>query len=124
MRRVALAVVLSLVAVAAAGDPAWPGDPAGAPSAEQLAAAWEAKLAEAQARIAQARDQVEARERALTRARHRKYPRGDAFEELVKAADDARAELADAEADLPALLEQARAAGVEPGVLRRFDSEE
>jgi chromosome segregation ATPase len=129
MRRLAFAFALALAlplaaALGAAGDPASASEAAGAPSAEAILAGWEAKLAEAHARIAQAREQVEARERAVTRARHRKHPRGDAFDELLKAADEARAELSDAEADLPALLEQARAAGVEPGVLRRFEPED
>jgi hypothetical protein len=127
MRRLALALALALpfaAALAAAADPAKPGEAAAAPSAEAVAAEWEAKLGEAQARIVKAREQVAARERAVTRARHRKHPRGDAFDALVKAAEDARAELADAEAELPALLEQARVAGVEPGLLRRFEPEE
>jgi chromosome segregation ATPase len=106
-----------------AADPAEPGRPA-APSAEQVAAEWEARLGAAQARIVAAREQVAAKESALTRARHRKHPRGDAFDALVEAADAARTELAEAEAELPELLEQARAAGVDPGVLRRFEPED
>jgi hypothetical protein len=126
MRRIALGIVLALsftAAFAATGDPAKPNEDSGAAS-EQVTAAWEVRLSEAQARITTARERAESSERALTRARHRKHPRGEALDELVAAAGDARKELAAAEAELPALVEQARAAGVEPGVLRRFEADE
>jgi chromosome segregation ATPase len=126
MRRIGLGTVLALslaAAFAAAGDPAKPDEGSGAPS-EQLTAAWEARLSEAQARITTARERAESSERALTRARHRKYPRGEALDQLVASAEDARRELAAAEEELPALLEQAHAEGVEPGVLRRFEADE
>jgi chromosome segregation ATPase len=126
VRRIGLGVVLALsfaAAFAAGGDPAKPNEDTGAAS-EQVTAAWEARLSEAQARITTARERAESSERALTRARHRKYPRGESLDRLVAAADDARADLAAAEAELPALVEQARAAGVEPGVLRRFEADE
>lgn len=120
MRRtlLGLALVLSFAAAwPAAGDPAEPREDA----SEPVAAAWEARLAEAQAKLTTARERVATSERALTRARHRRYPRGEAFDDLVAAAADARKTLADAEAELPELLEQARSAGVEPGALRRFE---
>jgi hypothetical protein len=126
MRRIALAIFIALTCVAAfaaAGDPAKPDEGASV-SSEQVAAAWEARLDEAQGRITTARERVATSEQALTRARHRKYPRGEAFDDLVAAAQDARAALTAAEAELPELLDQARAAGVEPGVLRRFEADE
>lgn len=122
--RLGLLVALSFAAAfAAAGDPAKPNEAAG-PSSELVAAAWEARLAEAQARLTTARAQAESSERALGRARHRRYPRGEALDALVVAAEDARTDLAAAEAELPALLEQARRAGVEPGVLQRFEADD
>ena len=121
--RLGLLVALSFAAAfAAAGDPAKPNEAAGL-SSEQVAA-WEARLAEAQARLTTARAQAESSERALGRARHRRYPRGEALDALVAAAEDARADVAAAEAELPALLEQARRAGVEPGVLQRFEADD
>lgn len=126
MKRAALALFFALsfaAAFAAAGDPAEPRGEAAA-SNQEIAAAWEARLAEAQARIAKSRERVETSEQALTRARHRKYPRGEALDALVTTAEDARSALAAAQAELPELLEQAHAAGVEPGVLRRFEADE
>jgi chromosome segregation ATPase len=126
MRRIGFTLLVALwfaAGFAAAGDPAKPNEGAGAPS-EAVAAAWEERLAEAQARITKARAQLETRERAVTRARHRKYPRGAALDDLAAAAEGARAELAAAQAELPELLEQARSAGVEPGLLRRFEADE
>jgi chromosome segregation ATPase len=123
MRRIGLALLVALplaAAFAAAGDPAKPNEGAGV-SSEEVAAAWEARLSEAQARLTTARERVATSERALTRARHRNYPRGEALDELVASAEEARKELAAAEEEFPELLEQARAAGVEPGVLRRFE---
>jgi Spy/CpxP family protein refolding chaperone len=126
LKRSGLALVVALcfaAAFAATADPAKP-DAAPGPSNEKAAAAWQERLAEAQARITKARDGVANSERALTRARHRKYPRGEALDDLVAAAEQARTELAAAEAELPELVEQARAAGVEPGVLRRFEADD
>lgn len=126
MRRIGPGIVLALsfaAAFAAAGDPAKP-NPEAVAASEEVAAAWEARLDEAQARITTARERVATSERALTRARHRKYPRGEALDGLAEAAEQARTALADAEAELPELLDQARAAGVEPGVLRRFEADE
>jgi hypothetical protein len=118
----ALALAASLAgASAAAADPAKPGDdPANVPALPT----WEQRLEEAQTRLELARARAAETEQAVKRARHRRYPRGEAFDDLVRAAEDAQKQLRSAEAELPELLEQARRAGVEPGVLRRFEPSE
>ena len=117
MSRAGLALAL-LAAVAAAADPAKPSDEA---TAQVVSAAWETRLTEAHAKLEQARTRAASSEQAVTRARHRRYPRGDAFDDLQAAAEADRKALTAAEAELPELLEQARQAGVESGVLRRFE---
>jgi hypothetical protein len=115
----ALALATSLAgAFAAAADPAKPSEE------EASTPTWEQRLEEAHTRLELARLHAAESERAVTRARHRRYPRGAGFDDLVAAAEDARKQLRSAEAELPELLEQARRAGVEPGVLRRFEPEE
>ena len=126
MRRAGLAFALALplfAASAAPADPAKPGQAAPVAS-EVIAAGWEARLADAEAKLAAARSRAARSEQTLTHARHRKYPRGEALDALIADAEEAREALAAAEAEVPALLEQARRAGVEPGVLRRFEPED
>ena len=53
--------------------------------------------------------------------RQRKYPRGVRKEKLVQEVADAEVALAEAEAAWQALLEDARRAGVPPGVLRDYE---
>ncbi len=124
MRRplLALALAASLAGgSAAAADPAKPSEEdASAPATPT----WEQRLEEAQTQLETARTRVAESESAVTRARHRRYPRGKEFDDLVATAENARKQLRAAEAELPALLEEARRAGVEPGVLRRFEPEE
>jgi hypothetical protein len=124
VRRPLLALALAGSLLGGFGAAADPAKPRGESGAEETAAVWETRLTDAQARLEQARGHAAASEQALARARHRRYPRGAAFDQLVADADDARKKLRAAEAELPELLEQARQAGVEPGVLRRFEPEE
>jgi hypothetical protein len=113
----------SLLAFAASGEPAAPRQDAAA-EVGLSAAAWEARLAEAHAALGGLRERAAASQRALSEARHRRHPRGEALSALEAAAAQARTALAAAEAEFPELLEQARREGVEPGVLRRFETEE
>jgi chromosome segregation ATPase len=121
VRRAWLVLALGLAlpfAPAAADGPAKPNE-----ASELAGEAWEARLTEAEQRLASARERAATSESALSRARHRRHPRGEALDALVAAAADARRERAAAEAELPELLEQARRAGVAPGVLRRFEAD-
>jgi len=89
--------------------------------APEVVAGWVERLEEAQAKLAKTRTKLAADEAALSRARHRRYPRGDALDELEVAVRQGRRDLADAEAALPALLEEARRAGVPAGARMRFE---
>jgi hypothetical protein len=92
-------------------------------NAEARDAKWSARLEKAQVHRDQARLRVIASEAALSRARHRDYPRGEALAEIESEVEAARKELAAAERELPELLEEARLAGVSPDVLLRFEDE-
>jgi chromosome segregation ATPase len=104
--------------------PAPPARPAAPSEAESNDAAWAARLAEAKARLVAARGNVAESEAALSRARHRRQPRGEALDDLESALAEARDELAAASEELPELLEQARRDGVSPGVLREFEPDD
>jgi hypothetical protein len=92
--------------------------------AEARDAEWSTRLQDAQLRREDARRRVIAAEAELTKARHRKRPRGDALEALERAVEDSREALDAAEQELPVLLEQARLVGVSPAVLLRFDPDD
>lgn len=79
------------------------------------------RLAEALAARDHARTRVIAGEGALSTARHRHHPRGQALEKVEKDLADARKDLAAAEERLPELVEQARQAGVSPPALLPFE---
>jgi hypothetical protein len=103
------------------------GEPAKAGESEELSSvtedAWIDRIETAAAQLEKTRAQLRANEGALTRARHRRYPRGDALQTLETSVEVGRAALEAAEAELPELLEQARRAGVPPGTLLRFEPE-
>ncbi len=124
MRRAWLALLLAPwlfhAGVARAGKPVAP--PPSAPSAAAAQdEAWAARLTDALAQRDNARNRVIAGEAALSTARHRHHPRGEALEKIEKNLDDARQDLAAAEERFPELIEQARSAGVSPAVLRPFE---
>lgn len=88
-------------------------------SAEEIEE-WRQTLLEAQERVDRAQLDVAVAQQAFRKARQRKR-RGDERGELLATVQAAEQELEDAEADLPRLLEQARRAGVPPGVLGEFE---
>jgi len=116
-----LAFGLALVSLAHAEPPVAAAD---AQAVEARDAKWEGRLIEAQVRRDQAQQRVIASQAALNKARHREYPRGAALVGLRKELDEAKKELAAAEAELPELLDEARLAGVSPAVLQRFEAED
>jgi hypothetical protein len=91
---------------------------------------WQERLARAQQRIELARERADEAEAEYARARHDGYPRGEALSEIKERHHATQRELRMAEEALPRLVEQARRAGVPPGVLRDYrgdatdDSEE
>ena len=82
---------------------------------------WRTSLDEATDRLAKARESLEQAEYTWQDWRQRKYPRGARRAELLATLEAARVELAEAEKELPKLLEAARRAGVPPGVLRNYE---
>ena len=107
-------------------SPAQESPPAAASPAQPAARAaeeideWRQTLLEARERVDEAQVQVTVAQQAFRNARHRDR-RGGERAELRAAVGAAEQELAEAEAALPELLEQARRAGVPPGVLREFE---
>jgi hypothetical protein len=83
-------------------------------------AAWEAQLHNAKLRVEEAHQNYTAADYALTRARTRRYPRGDALEAMRSQTADLRREQAAAEADFSNVLEDARQSGVPAGVLMDY----
>jgi chromosome segregation ATPase len=84
-------------------------------------AAWRERLGEAHAAREDARHRVETAHDAYADWRQRKYPRGVRKEKLVQEVADAELALAEAQAAWEALQEDARRAGVPPGVLRDYE---
>jgi hypothetical protein len=81
---------------------------------------WREMLAQARERVEKAQEEVAAAQQAHRDARKRKR-RGAERGELLAAREAAERELALAEDALPDLVEQARRAGVPPGVLQEFE---
>jgi hypothetical protein len=81
---------------------------------------WRQTLLEAHQRLKSARERAAAAKHAQRDGRQRRR-RGAEKAELMAALEGAEQELAEAEAELPALLEKARQAGIPPGVLREFE---
>jgi len=81
---------------------------------------WRETLTQARERVEKAQEEVAAAQQAYRDARKRKR-RGAERAELLAAREAAERELAEAEDALPELVEQARRAGVPPGVLQEFE---
>ncbi len=111
-----------LAANAAPAEPPAPG--AAELSGEALDEAWSVRLSDARERRDTALLHLADAQQALSSARHRKRPRGSSLAALEADLARARSARAATEAELPELLEQARRAGVAPGVLRRFEPED
>lgn len=92
-----------------------------APASDTLTQAWRERISTAQQQVADAQLRAETARNTYQDWRQRKYPRGVRKEELVREVADADQAVRDAEASFAGLLEQARRAGVPPGVLRDFE---
>ena len=115
-----LAVFLPLPSQAQeAQPPASATAPGGGIDATQVEE-WRVTLLQAQERVVEARAEVEVAQRAFRDARRRNR-RGDARGARLAELQEAQSELAEAEARLPELVEQARRAGVPHAVLREFE---
>jgi hypothetical protein len=89
-------------------------------SAEEIEE-WRQTLFEARERVDKAQEDVAVTQQAFRKARQRNR-RGDERGELLATLQAAEQDLEEAEAALPLLLDQARRAGVPPGILREFES--
>lgn len=88
-------------------------------SAEEIEE-WRKTLLEARERVDEAQEDVAEAQLAFRKARQRNR-RGGERGDLLAAQQAAEQELADAEAELPVLVDEARREGVPPGVLREFE---
>lgn len=120
--RVCLALLVCTCAPPpSAAEPEEPGAAATGPSDNDARTQkWDERLAEARDRISRARLRAAKAEAAYARARHDGHPRGEALAEIEQEWNAAAEELQAARTALPELLEEARRAGVEPGVLRPY----
>lgn len=84
-------------------------------------AEWRAKFEEAYIALEEARHRTEAAHDAYADWRQRKIPRGVRKEQLVREVAEAETALAGTQAAWQGLQEEARHAGVPPGVLRDYE---
>jgi hypothetical protein len=121
-----LVLLAALVAPPVFAEPAAIDDAASdaATSEEDELASWVKRLDEARARLDAATRRLAQLEGAKGRGAHRRYPRGDAKEKYLEDLEAARKEHADAAQALPELMEEARRAGVPPGVIARYEESE
>lgn len=125
IRRGVVAAIGSVLLVSAA--PAWGQARSGAvaPDAGLEAAedwsTWIATLEESAQKLRSLRKIHAALEADVSRMRSRRYPRGEERERLLAAYERAQTQLEEAEANHPALLEQARQSGVPSGLLQDFE---
>jgi len=84
-------------------------------------AIWRTRLDEGRVALAEARHRFEAAHDAYADWRQRKYPRGVRKEQLVREVAEAETALAETQAAWQRLQEEARRAGVPPGVLRNYE---
>lgn len=113
--------VLCLLGAAIAGPAPLSAQPVADLDDEAAIAEWRAKLDEAHVALEEARHRSEAAHDAYADWRQRKIPRGVRKEQLVREVAEAEAALAGAQAAWQGLQEEARQAGVSPGVLRDYE---
>jgi len=120
---ISAAALAAVIAVGALGTFPATSEPAKiADSADELDE-WRARVRDARDRVRDARAELAAAEYAYTDWRHRKRPRGKPKGAIMSRIDRAEKEVAAAEADLPAVVEEARRAGLLPGDFRALDVE-
>jgi hypothetical protein len=105
--------------VPAAADPEAPAASSGAEAQWEH---WTARIDMTKERIGVAKAVVDIWDKSYAQMIQADYPRGDARQKLLDSRDQARQQLASEEAMLPRLIEQARRAGVPPGILELHTS--
>ena len=91
------------------------------PLGEEAESYWIEKIELEQNRAEKARGDIARLESEISKAKRRRYPRGEALREKFDALEEARATNARAEALIPELFDRARRAGVTPGALRHLE---
>lgn len=122
---IAFGFAISIASPGSAQPPAAPAPDAAAAAAnapDDEQAGWIQKLDEAAARVTAAQKNIARLTDAKGRGAARRYPRGDAKEKYLDDLEAARKELAEAQEALPAVVEEARRAGVTNGVLDRYEN--
>lgn len=97
------------------------GIEAGQPDESSDWASWVKTLEEHARKLRELRKTADALQAEVDRAKSRRYPRGAERARLFDAHARAQRDLAEAEAQLPELLEQARQAGVPQGLLQDYE---
>jgi hypothetical protein len=92
-----------------------------AEAAEEAWQSWIPTLEAGRDKLVAARARVVELEEAVGRSSHRRYPRGEKKAEWLAELAEAREALAEAEAEYPELLEEARRGGVPPGILADYE---
>ncbi len=95
--------------------------PASAVAATEDWSTWIGELEKSAQKVRSLRETTAALEADVSRMRSRRYPRGEERARLEAAYERARTQLEEAETAHPALLEQARQAGVPQGMLQDFE---
>ena len=90
------------------------------PSPDDALSAWRAKLDDAQRRVTNAQSNERIANQNYSRARSRRYPRGEALQEIKQQQVQTRLEREEAEQDFSVVLEQARRAEVPTGILAPY----
>ncbi len=113
----ALAIPLATAAPASAQGAASIAD-----ESEVEVAGWVKRLDDAKARLDIAQHQLTGYENEKSRGAARRYPRGDAKVKYLEGIRNSAAAYEAARIELPALIEEARQAGIEPGVLDPYET--
>lgn len=100
--------------------PSWAAPAKRMPVEGEGTAAMEAQLENAEARLREAIQNAATAEYQYTRARTRRYPRGDALQEIKNRVAEMNKERNDAERDFIATVDEARAGGVPAGTLMHY----
>jgi hypothetical protein len=101
-------------------QPTWAAPAKRLPVEGEGADAAEAKLKNAEMRVREAQQNAATAEWAYTRARTRRYPRGEALEEIRTRLAEMNDELVTAEREFVDIVEEARRAGVPAGTLMPY----
>jgi hypothetical protein len=121
MRARTVAVTLAFLLLASFAGFAEEPPAATARTQGQIDAQWSERLAEAKETLAAARERAALAEARWGEARQRKRPRGEEREAIETELAEAREALAEAEAALPALVEEARRDGASAAVWTPYD---